>query len=101
MDTPELVVWSAMLGGLATLAAFALVDALIRRSIAAWRAFIFVGLTGAVCILLTGLTQTLFPDFPLHLLRVLQASLGLFSARWGHPASAPTTTAGRPGPGLR
>lgn len=79
MDTPELVVWSAMLGGLATLAAFALVDALIRRSIAAWRAFIFVGLTGAVCILLTGLTQTLFPDFPLHLLRVLQASLGLFS----------------------
>ena len=34
MDTPELVVWSAMLEGLTTLAAFALVDALIRRSIA-------------------------------------------------------------------
>ncbi len=79
MDTPELVVWSAMLGGLVTLAAFALADAVIRRSIASWRAFIFVALTGTVCLLLTGLTQTLFPDFPLLVLHVLQNSLGLFS----------------------
>lgn len=79
MDTPELVVWSAMLGGLVTLAAFALADAVIRRSIASWRAFIFVALTGTVCLLLTGLTQTLFPDLPLLVLHVLQNSLGLFS----------------------
>lgn len=79
MEIPELVVWSAMLGGLATLAAFALVDALIRRRIASWRAFIFVALTGTVCLLLTGLTQALFPDFPPRVLHVLQNSLGLFS----------------------
>jgi diguanylate cyclase (GGDEF)-like protein len=79
METPELVVWSAMLGGLVTLAAFALADAVIRRSIASWRAFVFVALTGTVCLLLTGLTQTLFPDFPLLVLHVLQNSLGLLA----------------------
>lgn len=68
-----------MLGGLATLAAFALVDALFRRRIASWRAFIFVTLTGTVCLLLTGLVQTLFPNFPPQTLHVLQNSLGLFS----------------------
>jgi len=79
MDTPEVVVWSAMVGGLVTLAAFALADALIRRRIASWRAFIFVALTGTACLMLTGLTQTLFPDFPLRALHVLQNSLGLLS----------------------
>lgn len=79
MDTSELVVWSAMLGGLTTLAAFALVDALIRRRIASWRAFVFVALTGTVCLLLTGLNRVLLPDFPLHLLHVLQNSLGLLA----------------------
>lgn len=79
MDTSELVVWSAMLGGLATLAAFALADALIRRRIASWRAFVFVALTGTVCLMLTGLTQALLPAFPLHVLHVLQNSLGLLA----------------------
>lgn len=68
-----------MLGGLATLAAFALVDALVRRSVAAWRAFVFVALTGAASVLLTGLTQTLLPGLPLQTLHTLQNSLGLLS----------------------
>jgi hypothetical protein len=46
MQTSEIVIWSAMLGGLIALASFALIDALIRRSLASWRAFIFVTLTG-------------------------------------------------------
>jgi diguanylate cyclase (GGDEF)-like protein len=79
MDTSELVVWSAMMGGLATLAAFALADALIRRRIASWRAFVFVALTGTVCLLLTGLNRVLLPELPLHLLHVLQNSLGLLA----------------------
>lgn len=68
-----------MLGGLATLAAFALSDALLRRSVAAWRAFVFVALTGAACVLLTGLTHSLFPALPLHAVHILQNSMGLLS----------------------
>lgn len=68
-----------MLGGLATLAAFALSDALLRRSLAAWRAFVFVALTGAACVLLTGLTQSLFPALSLHAVHILQNSMGLLS----------------------
>lgn len=75
----ETVVWSAMLGGLATLAAFALADALLRRSVAAWRAFVFVALTGTACILLTGLAQALFPAVPLRAMHMLQNSMGLLS----------------------
>ena len=76
MNTTELVIWSAMLGALVTLASFAMVDALIRRSIASWRAFVFVAVTGAVCILLTGLMQALLPNLPQSLVHVLQNSLG-------------------------
>ena len=79
MVIAETVVWSAMLGGLATLAAFALADALMRHSLAAWRAFVFVALTGTACLLLTGLTQTLFPDVPLRAVHVLQNTMGLLS----------------------
>lgn len=68
-----------MLGGLATLAAFSLFDALLRRSLAAWRAFVFVALTGAACVLLTGLTQSLFPDLSRHAVHILQNSMGLLS----------------------
>nr|WP_295768837.1 GGDEF domain-containing protein [Rhodoferax sp.] len=77
MKAPELVVWSAMLGGLTTLAAFALADALIRRSIASWRAFVFVALVGSACVLLTGITEFIFPSLPLKMLHVLQNSMGL------------------------
>jgi diguanylate cyclase (GGDEF)-like protein len=79
MNPQELIVWSAMLGGLVTLAAFALADAIIRRSIASGRAFVFVALTGAACIALTGLVQVIFPQMSLQALHILQSGLGLFS----------------------
>ncbi len=68
-----------MLGGMATMAAFALADAIIRRSIASARAFAFVASTGAACIMLTGLATELFPGMPTLTLNVLRNSLGLFS----------------------
>jgi len=46
---------------------------------AAWRAFVFIVLTGAACVLLTGLTPILFPALSSQLIHVLQNSLGLFS----------------------
>ena len=79
MIASELVLWSAMLGGMATMAAFALADAIIRRSIASARAFVFIVSTGAACIMLTGLAPALFPGMPTHSLHILQNSLGLFS----------------------
>lgn len=79
MIPAELILWSAMLGGMATLAAFALADAIIRRSIASARAFVFVASTGAACIMLTGLAPVLLPGLPLQTLYMLQNSLGLFS----------------------
>ncbi len=79
MNATELVVWSAMLGGLATLAAFALADALARRSLASWRAALFVGVVGAACVLLTGITTILFPGLPPKVILVLQNSMGLLS----------------------
>lgn len=79
MDSAETVVWSAMLGGLATLAAFAMADAWLRRSMAAWRTFVFVALTGAACVLLTGLAPALLPAVPLRAIHMLQNSMGLLS----------------------
>ena len=68
-----------MLGGLATLAAFALADALARRSLGSWRATLFVVLVGAACVLLTGITAILFPGLPPKVVHVLQNSMGLLS----------------------
>ncbi len=79
MIQPELILWSAMLGGMATMAAFALADAIIRRSIASARAFAFVASTGAACIMLTGLAPELLPGTPALTLNILRNSLGLFS----------------------
>jgi GGDEF domain-containing protein len=79
MQTTELVIWSAMFGGLAALASFAMIDALVRRSVASWRAFVFVTLTGTACVLLTGLPMAVFPDAPSLLMHMLQNSLGLLS----------------------
>ncbi|MES2582658.1 MAG: diguanylate cyclase [Pseudomonadota bacterium] len=79
MHPSELILWSAMLGGMATLAAFALADAVVRRSIASWRAFVFVALTGAACAMLTGIAPVVFPDISAQTVHLLQNSLGLFS----------------------
>lgn len=79
MNTAELVIWSAMLGGLVAIASFALIDSLIRHSVASRRAFLFVVLTGSACVVMTGLPQALFPEIGLRLVHTLQNSLGLFS----------------------
>ncbi len=79
MGILELAIWSAMLGAMMVLAAFAAVDGLMRRSIASWRAFNFVLITGTACVLQTGLLPLLIPQLSAQLLQVLQNSLGLLS----------------------
>ncbi|MBE0586519.1 MAG: hypothetical protein IH617_00560, partial [Hydrogenophaga sp.] len=76
MPVSEIAIWSAMLGGLLTLAALALGDALGSRSRGSMRNLLFVVLTGASCVVMTGLPEALFPFLPGHPLRVLKASLG-------------------------
>ena len=76
MPVSEIAIWSAMLGGLLTLAALALGDALGSRSRGSMRNLLFVVLTGASCVVMTGLPEALFPFLPGHPLMVLKASLG-------------------------
>jgi hypothetical protein len=72
----EIAVWSAMLGGLLTLLALSLVDALGNRTVGSVRNLVFVVITGASCVLVTGLPEVFFPHLPARLLMVLKASLG-------------------------
>ena len=65
-----------MLGGLMTLLALALVDTLSNRNLGSVRNLVFVLLTGASCLVMTGLPEVLFPVLPERLLMVLKASLG-------------------------
>lgn len=76
MAESEIVVWSALLGGLLTLLALSLVDALSNRSRGAVRNLLFVLVTGASCLLMTGLLEWLFPALPERWWMVLKASLG-------------------------
>jgi K+-transporting ATPase A subunit len=64
MATSELVVWCAMLGGLFTLAAMAISDVFVSRSVGSWRGLIFIVLTGTSCALMTGLPEFLLPELP-------------------------------------
>jgi GGDEF domain-containing protein len=79
MPISEIAVWSAMLGGLMTLLALALVDTLSTRTRGSVRNLVFVLITGASCLLMTGLPEVLFPNLPERLLMVLKASLGPFA----------------------
>jgi len=76
MDTSEIAVWSAMTGGLLTLAALALADALVNRSRGSLRNLVFVLITGTGCVVMTGLTEVLWPWIPDRLEMLLKASLG-------------------------
>ena len=76
MGIPEIAVWSAMLGGLLTMAALAAVDVVISRNIAAVRALIFVLLTGTSCVLMTGVMEVFFPGLPERLLMLLKTGMG-------------------------
>lgn len=76
MPISEIVVWSAMLGGLLTLAALALADVLDSRTRSATRNLLFVLVTGTGCIVISGLPGALFPQLPERLVMVAKASLG-------------------------
>ncbi|NVO05235.1 MAG: GGDEF domain-containing protein [Rhodoferax sp.] len=79
MQTLEYVVWSVMLGGLLTIGTMAVVDVVMSRTLAAWRALAFIAVTGTSCVLLSGLPEDLFPGLPVVPLLVLKASLGPLS----------------------
>ncbi len=76
MPLSELVIWSAMLGGLMTILAMAIVDGLHQRTPGALRNLVFVLVTGTSCVVMTGLPEALLPGLPAHLVMVLKAGLG-------------------------
>ncbi|WP_439520163.1 hypothetical protein [Hydrogenophaga sp.] len=76
MSISEIAVWSAMLGGLLTLAALALADVLDSRTHGSVRNLLFVLFTGTSCVVITGLPEAFFPNLPERLMMVLKASLG-------------------------
>lgn len=76
MDSAEILVWSAMLGGLLTVAAVAAADAIYSGTIGAWRNLVFVLVTGAACVLMSGLPEAFFPGLPPRLVMLLKAGLG-------------------------
>lgn len=65
-----------MSGGLFTLAALALADLFNGRSIGAERNLLFVSITGASCVVMSGLPEVFLPHLPERLLMVLKAGLG-------------------------
>ncbi|MCW5653487.1 diguanylate cyclase [Hydrogenophaga sp.] len=76
MSFPEVAIWSAMLGGVLTLAALALADVLDSRSKSSVRNLLFVFITGASCVVITGLPEQLVPGLPPRVLMVLKAGMG-------------------------
>ena len=69
-----------MTGGLLTLAALAMANALFNKSAYAYRNLLFVVITGTSCVVMTGLPEVCFPGLPERLLMLLKASLGPLSA---------------------
>ena len=77
MSIAEVAIWSAMLGGLLTLVALALADALINRKRGALRNVVFVFVAGAACVVSTGLLSTLQPGIvPLWASQMFKGGLG-------------------------
>ena len=83
MEITELAVWSAMLGGLLTLAAITVTDTLFNRNIHGVRNLLFVFITGTSCVALSGLPVVLFPDLGDRTLMLLQAGMGPLGAAFG------------------
>ena len=79
MDVPELIVWSAMLGGLLTLAAVAIADVAMSRSLTAWRGLAYMLLAGSSCVVLSGLPEDVFPGMPVLTMLLFKSSLGPLS----------------------
>ncbi|MDP2065079.1 MAG: hypothetical protein Q8K38_03835 [Burkholderiaceae bacterium] len=83
MSVSEIAVWSAMLGGLLTLAGLALADVLGNRTKGSVRNLLFVLITGASAVVMTGLPEVFFPALPVPLMMVLKASLGPLAGAMG------------------
>jgi GGDEF domain-containing protein len=79
MYSTELLIWTLMLGGLLALAGAALADVLATRSPAAWRGLGWQLLMGSSCVVISGLAEDLFPDFPATPALMLACSLGPLS----------------------
>jgi GGDEF domain-containing protein len=79
MATSELIVWSCMLGGFLTLAMVAVSDLAINPTVGAWRALVFVLLTGWSCVIMSGLAGQLFPDIPELTMEVMKVSMAPLS----------------------
>ncbi len=69
-----------MLGGLLTLAAVALANALATRNTNSLRYLVFVVVTGASSLVRTGLPEALFPGLPQDWLNLLKVCTGPLSA---------------------
>lgn len=76
MPVPEVAVWSAMFGGLLTLALVALADALFYRTAGSLRNLVFVVVTGTSCMVMTGLPEVLWPGLPQWLVQLVKGGLG-------------------------
>lgn len=79
MNLSETIIWSGMLGGLLTLATLATADVVLSRSLTAWRGLAFMLLAGLSCVVLSGLPEHVFPDFPPLTMLIFKASLGPLS----------------------
>jgi GGDEF domain-containing protein len=75
MATSEIIVWSSMLGGFATLALVALAEVVANRTVGSWRALVFIVLTASSCMLMSGWVEAVLPDLPMILTAVLKAGL--------------------------
>lgn len=72
-----------MLGGLLTLAGLALADVLGNRTKGSVRNLLFVLITGASAVVMTGLPEAFWPALPVPLMTVLKASLGPLAGAMG------------------
>ena len=79
MNILELVIWSAMTGGLLTLMLAAMADLALNRSVASLRSLSFLLVSGCSFVLLCGLPEDLYPDLPLVPLMVLKSGLSPLS----------------------
>ncbi|MEY4345117.1 MAG: hypothetical protein RL032_949 [Pseudomonadota bacterium] len=79
MNASEITIWSAMMGGLLTLALVSLADVWVNRTVASWRGLFFLVLTGGSSMVLCDLPNYLFDDISPVLLMVLRCSLGPLS----------------------
>lgn len=76
MSSAEIAVWSAMVGGLLTLAGLSTLDLFFSFKKGALRNLIFLLVAGMACALISGLPEHFFPNLSGTALRMLKASLG-------------------------